>query len=679
MNLTDLSSLLESRDAIRAALRRGSRAMAAPTPLSLSQWADHNFYLSAESSYVEQRWSCYPFQRSIMDCISNDAIQEVWLRKSARVGYTKMILSAQAYFAEHKRRNQVVYQPTEDDADEYVKTELEPMLRDVSVMGSVFKGDRTRDKENTLRAKKFLGCILHIRGGKAAKNYRRLTVDVVHLDEVDGFDLDVEGEGSPVALARKRLEGATFPKLIGGSTPKIKGLSLIESREEQSVARFKYYVRCPHCNDEQPLSWGGKDKPYGFKWVDNDPETVRHLCGSCGSLFSQAEYLKNWQGRYKTGDGLYIDVDGTFKAADGSKVATPLSVGFHIWTAYSPQTSWSQIVREFLAAKAKASSGDKSELKTFVNTTLGEAWEEDVEKTDQHALRKRAEPYAARTCPRGVLILTAGVDVQLDRWEITTWGWGRGEEGWVVDHTVLHGNPALDSDWDTKLRPYLEQTFSHVAGGRLRIHASAVDTGGHYTHQAYAFVRRNPRLRVHAVKGDSAEGKPVKGRSSLQDINYRGQVVKRGVRLWLVGTDTAKDLLHGRLQVEQPGPGYVHFSQDLEDEFYAQLTAEHRVAVKTSRGTSYRWVKRRSRNEALDTSVYAIFAAHAADLHRYTDRHWEQLEQMLQPTLFDMPAGEPGAAPQAEHTEPAAEQATPAPQPPRIKRIGRVGGFKFRP
>jgi phage terminase large subunit GpA-like protein len=269
-------------------------------------------------------------------------------------------------------------------------------------------------------------------------------------------------------------------------------------------------------------------------------------------------------------------------------------------------------------------------------------------------------------------VVTAGVDVQLDRWEITAWGWGRGEEGWVIDHTVLHGNPAVDSEWDGKLLPYLEQTFQHVGGSRLRIHASAVDTGGNYTHQAYSFVRRHQRLRVHAVKGDSAEGKPVKGRSSLQDINHRGQVIKRGVRLWLVGVDTAKDLLHGRLGVETTGPGYVHFSHELDDEFFAQLTAEHRVPIKTARGTSYRWVKRRQRNEALDCSVYAVFAAHAADLHRYTDRHWAQLEQMLQPTLFD--GSDPAAQPALEATPPP--PAAPAPTKPR--RGPRIVGRFWR-
>ncbi len=105
-------------------------------------------------------------------------------------------------------------------ADEFCKTELEPMLRDVPVMQNVFPAYLQRHKDNTLKQKKFLTSILHLRGGKAAKNYRRLSLDVAWMDEIDGFDLDVEGEGSAVKLAGKRLEGAIFPKHVLGSTPK---------------------------------------------------------------------------------------------------------------------------------------------------------------------------------------------------------------------------------------------------------------------------------------------------------------------------------------------------------------------------------------------------------------------------------------------------------------------------
>lgn len=621
---------------IRKAIRAGLRPFEVSLPLRLSEWAERHFYLSAESSYVEQRWITRPYQRAIMDCISNDAIEEVCLRKSARVGYTKMVLAAIAYFAQHKRRNQGVWQPTDADSDEFVKTELETMFRDMPIMASVFPEFLRRHKNNTLRQKIFIGSILHLRGGKAAKNYRRLSLSVAILDEIDGFDQDVEGEGNPISLARKRLEGATFPKLIVGSTPKLKDLSHIEAEEKQIGPAFRFLVACPHCSVRQELRWGGKDKPYGFKWTGNDPETVAHLCDSCGALFTQADYLACWHaGRWTTQDGTWIDELGNFRDPDGHDAPTPTRLGFHIWTAYSDGVRWAQIVREFLSATARAEAGDDAELKTFQNTTLGVVYEQEVERADEHALKQRAEDFPLRTVPFGALVLVAGVDVQDNRFEVTVWGVGKGEELWSIDHTVLQANPADERDW-AKLASYLESKFNHAAGGKLGIQAAAVDTGGHFTHQAYNFCRWQSRRRVFAIKGAMKPGEPVKGRASLMDVNYGGKVIKRGVKLWHVGTDTAKDLFYGRLKVTQPGPGYVHFSKELSDEWFHQLTAEVRVTQKTAQGEQFRWVRTRPRNEALDCTVYAIFAAHMLDLHRWTDSMWEQLETAVQPLQRDL-------------------------------------------
>ena len=647
----------------------GLSTIAVSAPMRLSAWASKNFYLSAESSYVEQAWKAYPYQVAIMDCISNDDIHELTFMKSARVGYTKMILAAMGYFAEHKHRNQAVWQPTDDDSDDFCKTELEPMLRDVPVMEHVFPAFMKRHKDNTLKQKKFLGSITHLRGGKAAKNYRRISVDVGFLDELDGFDLDIEKEGSPVNLARKRIEGATFPKLVLGSTPKLKGYSMIESRFDQAEAQFKFHVPCPHCGHDHPLTWGGKDEAHGIKWGDS-AESAAHLCPSCGALYTQTEYMTVWKrGRWVTQAGIWIDENGHFRDATGAAVPTPESVAFHVWTAYSPQTTWVRIVQEFMSAQKKAESGDTSELKTFVNTTLGESWEADVDKTDEHELIRRAEDYRLRTVPMGGLALVAGVDLQDDRFEIVVWAVGRDEEMWVVDYTVIQANPADERDWD-RLDTYLQTAYPHAAGGALKIESAAIDTGGHFTHQAYNFCRARSRRRIYAIKGDSQPGKPVKGRSSSKDVNYRGKIVRSGVKLWLVGTDTAKDLIHGRLQITEPGPGFVHFSEDLSPEFYHQLTAEHRMMVKTARGEEYRWVKVRQRNEVLDCTVYALFAAHMRGLNVYTQRMWDKLEQSVQPATADLFGI---STEKQQETEDKAAAKAPSP-PPRQRRPGRKPG-----
>jgi terminase, large subunit len=604
-------------------------------------------------------------------CIEVDSPSSLFLcgRSMVPTHNTKMALATIGYMAEHKRRNQVLYQPTDDDRDEFVTTELEPMLRDVKAMRRVFPKFNRKSKDNTLKVKRFLGCLLHTRGGKAAKNYRRLTTDTVILDELSGFDPDVEKEGSPDKLAWKRTEGAAFRKMICGSTPKLRDQCLIEKRHAQAELRFQVHIQCPHCHEWHPLSWGGKDVKHGMRWVDNDPDTVRHVCPHNGCLISQQDYLEHWHtSRWVAQDGTVMLPGPRFVLPDGTERPAPRHIGVHVWTAYSPQASWADIVREFLAATEKAKAGDKSDLKTFVNTTLGETWEEEVERTEASTLARRAaldpHPYRQGQVPAGGLVLVAGVDVQADRWEIVVWAIGRGEEMWAVWYQVVHGNPADQREWDVKLAPLLSSTFQHRNGPWLAVRAAAIDTGGHFTHQAYVFTRNNPGRNWFAVKGDSKSGQPIKGRKSFVDVNDRGRTIKRGATLWAVGTDTAKDLLHGRFEVMTPGPGFVHFPTDMPPEFYSQLTSEARVPVRTARGDEFRWVKPNgARNEVLDCTVYALFCVQALDLHRYSDQMWRRLESAVEPDLFDTPA-EPDE--NAVQLAPEPEQAlndTPPPAP----------------
>lgn len=576
---------------IEAAVRRSLRALERPEPLRLSEWADRHFYLSGESSYIEGRWESFPYQRGIMDAISNDDIREVVLRKSARVGYTKVILAAIGYFASHKRRNQAVWQPVDDDADEFCKTEIDPMIRDVEQVRAMFPYDRMRDKNNTLRQKTFTGSTLYIRGGKAAKNYRRISVDVAYLDEVDGFDADIEHEGDPITLAAKRAEGATFPKIVVGSTPKLKGQSLVEYRADTCEVSMSYLIPCSHCSHMQPLRWGGQDVEYGMKWVDDDPETAAYLCESCGALMSQSDYLDVWdRGEWRSDEGLRLCNDGVFRLGD-EYVTPPLSIAMHVWTAYSPMTSWAQIVREFLAAKK-----DRSKLKTFVNTTLGESWEEDEsEQAVPEHLYNRREHYAAQV-PDPVVVLTAFIDTQDDRFEIQVDGWGEGEERWAIDYERLYGDPSRPEIWQ-RLADSLRRQYARADGTLMKLSIVGQDFGGHYSDEVARFSVKMGVRWVIPTRGASTYGKPV--------AVFPRKRNQRGVYLTEIGTDTAKDLLYQRLMILEPGPGYWHFpvSDAFDETYFRQLTAERRVAKYTLGRKRFIWDSQGRRNEAWDCSV----------------------------------------------------------------------------
>ncbi len=660
---------------LRAALDAvvsGLAPLRAVPPMRLSAWAAQEFRLSAEASHVQGQWKAYPPQVGVMDAFSNDDIEEVTVRKAKRVGYTKMLLAFIAYNAAHRRRKQAIWQPTDDDRDSFVKTEIEPMLRDVAAIKPVL----VPGKEDTIKLKTFLGSMAHFLGGKAARAYRRITVAVALVDEADAFDQRVEKSVDPMAAAKGRLEGAAFPKFIAGSTVRVDGISHIQHREQQAEAVMRYHVVCPHCGVEHPLLWGGKDKAHGFKWDGSDPTTVRHVCPHCHGSIRQADYLRIWDDGAawisQCGRWRYDHHAGAWLDAAGLPCRPPRHVAFvDFWTAYSPQREWVDIVREFLAAKTKADQGDTGPLETFVNETLAQYWKVQMDRADEHALAQRAEAYPLRTVPQGGLVLVAGVDVQDDRWEVVVWAIGRGEEMWVVDYRVVYGNPADEREWEEKLEPELQRAYPHASGQTMTIEAAAVDTGGHFTHQVYNFCRMRERRRVFAVRGDPQPSKMVKGKATIQDVNWRGKVLKRGVRLWYVGTDTAKDLIYGRLQVTQPGPGFVHFSRDLPPAFYEQLTAEARLPVRTARGLEFRWVNpKRARNEVLDCTVYALFCTHQLELHTYTDKQWSRLESALAPDLFSV--APPVEAPPAKPADPFLR-----PAPPASGRRGRAPRSNF--
>ena len=639
----------EAVKAIKDALRLGLSSLRADVPQTLSEWAAQHFILAGESSHQKGGWGGWPFQLGILDFMSDDRIEELAVKKSKRVGYTKMITAFVAYNIAHRRRKQALWQPTDDDRDSYVKSEIEPVLDGVAAVHAARR--RGKGVEDTIKYKPFRDSVLHLLGGKAARAYRRITVAVSILDEWSAFDQTIEKSGDPGSLAKGRLEGAPYPKFVGGSTPRVKGLCHVERGCEEAEAYVQYHIECPHCDADHPLAWGGKELAHGFKWEKGKPETVRHVCPNCRESITQADYLPGgwplagtWVCK-KT--GMRYGADRIWRDRMGQPCRAPRTLGVHVWSAYSPQRTWVSIVDEFEKAHRAMQCGDVGPMTSFTNETLGETWEIKGDSSDEHALQLRAEDYPLSRVPAGALLLTAGVDVQRDRWEITVWGWARGMESWVIAHQVIYGNPASESDWEP-VEQYLLQRFPQAwHGGSLGLTAVSIDSSDQ-TQSVYNWVR-NTQTRIaglRAIKGDNNDNRNIVGPSSLQEVNHRGRKIAKGIKLWLVGVDSAKDLLLGQLAIAEAGPGYVHTSKELPREWYEQLTAEQRILTKVNGKDAYRWVKRRPRNEVLDCRNYALHAAMAHGVHKWTEAKWLQLEQAVQPSqdLFSTPAPAAAAA-----------------------------------
>jgi phage terminase large subunit GpA-like protein len=285
-------------------------------------------------------------------------------------------------------------------------------------------------------------------------------------------------------------------------------------------------------------------------------------------------------------------------------------------------------------------------MQVFYNTRLARVWDNAQERTKASELSSRAENYALRSIPLGVLMLTAAVDTQANRLELLIKGWGIGLENWVIDRQVIMGDPAHENTW-AALDEALKGEFIHPHGQRMRIAAVGVDSGGNHAQEVYQFCRIRRWRNIFAVKGANKPGRPVIASvASKVDVTWQGVTEKGGCELWIIGTDTAKDWIYNRFKFID-GPGAQHFSKDLDDDFYEQLTSERKLLRYVKGRKVEEWTKPKSaRNEMLDLSVYNLAMAHYMGLHKYQQADWEKLAQRYaQAGLFDTPA--PSAPTQA--------------------------------
>ena len=577
-------------------------------PLTVSEWADRYRKLSSKASAEPGPWrtSRTPYLREPMDCLSSSSpIQRVVMMFAAQTGKTEAGSNWLGYVIDHAPGPMLCVQPTVEMAKRLSKQRLESMITDTPCLAAKIAPARARDSGNTMFSKDFSGGIMLLTGANSSTGLRSAPCRYLFADEVDAYPSDVDGEGDPVALAERRTTTFARRKILLTSTPTVKDFSRIEAEYLRSDQR-RFYVPCPSCGGMQWLQWSR------LKWDAKRPGDVRYQCEHCGERFEE---------NHKPA----MLAAGEWRATAPSDGRT---AGFQLSGLYSPLgwCSWEQLVDDFLRAKSDAPA-----LKAFVNTRLAETWEEDyAAAVSADGLMAKRLAYESGTCPDGVVLLTCGVDVQDNRLAVSVWGWGEGETGWLIWHQELMGDPTQVEVWG-QLDQVLVTEWATAAGKALKVSQVAVDSGGHCTHEVYRYVRDRVRQNVVAIKGSSRRNSPAVGKGSKVDVSWQGRVLKRGVTLYQLGTDTIKTTLFGRLRHNETGGiGTLHFGMAADEEYFKQLTSE-RQALRYHRGFPIReWVKKAGdRNEALDCVVYAYAAMLLFSRRMNRATMWQQLADQL--------------------------------------------------
>ena len=647
-------------------LRIWNRGLRPEPQLTVAEWADQYRMLSSKSSNAPGKWRTArtPYLREIMECLSpSSPIEEVIVRKGSQLGFTECNLNWFGYIIDRAPGPILNVLPSELTAERNSRQRIDSLINETPCLRQKVKDRRVRDSGNTIELKEFPGGMLIISGAGSAAVLKSMPIRYLNCEEPDSYVRNVQREGSPYILAKKRT--VTFKyrrKIYLNGTPSVKGASLIDEEFQETDQRW-YFVPCPFCGHFQTLRFRDPDGTFRVVWPktpegDHLPEQAAYQCEACAALIPE----------YKKTEMLS---KGTWRPTAKGK---PRVAGFHINALYSPigWYSWADAAAEYLKA-----CKNPDLMVTFRTHVEGLPYEEPYEAPDWQKLYDRREAYAIGTVPRGALLLTAGADVQKDRIEVEIVGWGRGKESWSVDYRVLDGDTSRPEVW-TQLNALLATEWP-VAGSTatLPIRVLCVDAG-YATQEVYTWCRQHRQANWGPAGAAATMPRTVvpvmgSGRHTAIIVNVSKTDTsnrQRGVKVWSLGDPVIKGELYRwlRLPKPEPGslypPGFCHFPMYREG-YFQQLTAERR-SVKLVKGFPRAvWEKDPgARNEALDARVYARAGASIFGLDRMTDKHWAQLEYRLGRVSQSLPPPAPVVPP----TPTVSSSAPPVTQKPRRPR-----------
>lgn len=633
-----------------------------PEHIRPSEWAARNLVVP-DGPRAGEPWSAdlTPYIVEPLDFLGPDSgVNEIAVEKSAQTGFTTLLIAAIGHSIDRDPCRMGVLQPTDSALADFNREKLQVAIDGSPSLAKKVAPQTSRSGVgSTTYSKNFPGGSLALLLASSAADLRSKTLKKLFRDEIDQYDDDLDGQGDPLEISDGRLMSFLAQgdwKKADISTPTIKGSSKIEKRHEAGDKR-RWYVKCPHCtnDDGSPSEFVFEFGPH-FRFERSHPHKAHYVAPCCGSIIHAHE--KNALVRR-----------GRWIATDQRPGAFP---SYHFDTLSSPFVPWDNV------AKAYVSAGDDPRLqKSFWNLWLGLPYEMKGDAPDHVRLMERREIYKRGHIPARGLILVAAADVQLRGIWFEVVAFAPNRESWVVETGYLDGSTeGVDGEAFERLeREVLDREFADAFGRTRRVDALAVDSG-YRSHVVYAWTRQKQRLHpdsgrnvVLAVDGRDGWGKPAIGTPSLVDINLAGHKVRKGAQLWPVGTWPLKGGFYADLRklgaasgAEVDPPGYCHFGDWLDENYFRQITSEYLVDEKIRGRPVKRW-KPRGDNHLLDCRVYNLAIAEYLGLSSTTPAEWAELarrrgmpDEAVEQNLFTN-------TPRAESASATADEPAPTPAP----------------
>lgn len=474
------------------------------------------------------------------------------------------------------------------------------------------------------------------------------TIPRMWLMDMDRMPLDVDKEGSPYQLAKKRATtfgrfGMTVAESSPGflvedpkwkaskeephEAPPTKGILALYNRGD----RRRWYWPCPQCKTPFEPDFSLLTYP-NCKDAMEAAEQAHMVCPHCGAVihhdsdkFGPGKNELNQQGRWLK-EGQIWNVRTNKVEGNGRRSDT---ASFWLKGTAAAFTDWKTLTLSYLKAIEDFDrTGAEESLKTTVNVDQGLPYTPRGATVDRlpEEFKSRAKDLGEQVVPEGVRFLVAAIDVQKNRFVVQVMGFGVGNDIWVIDRFEIKKSERTDDDgerywvnpasyaedWKLLVDQVICKTYplGDGSGRVMQLKAVACDMHGlkGTSKNAYEFWRwlrdegQPPGMhqRFQLVRGEPSKTAPrVRMTYPDTDRKDRHAGARGEIPVLQINSDIVKDQLSVMLDRTDPRGGMISFPSWLPDWFYNELTVE----VRTSKG----WENPRSlRNESWDLLAYAI-------------------------------------------------------------------------
>ena len=593
-------------------LKNSARALLAPPPdMHIWEWAEKHFVIPNDAAEPGRyKASRTPYLKGIFEAVKNPNVEEIICVLAAQTAKTTLQQAISGYaIAEEQGSGILFLMPTKELAESFSKEKYSKFIKSTKVLKNLLTGKKAEASDSILGKFFKNDSWIAFAGANSENSVSSRSVRWALMDEISRMPDSVGSEGSPIKLARKRTSTFFNKKIIMTSTPTVKGsCKATRIYEDDATKRFEFRVICPECKEYIALKWTQ------VMWDKKNPiESAYYECQECGEdikLDSRKHKILN--------SGHWFDLDPE---------KPDFRHGYQLSALYSPWVSLSEMVREFKSAVAAG----ELEMKTFVNTYLGQPFQAENKAVEHAQLFMRREHYPEGIQIPGGSILTCGVDVGHDRLVAEVVAWSSSMESWSVEYRTLWGDPSDGKTW-AQLKHLLDAEYTSVHGFKLPILATAIDTGGHHTRETYQFIKTyGARYRIWGIKGKEGD-RPIVSAPSKKKTGRDA----RPIDLYIIGVDTAKHLVYNYLAINDEGPRFCHFPirDEYDQNHFKQLTAEYPEVVYVKGRPVIRWKKpSHIRVEQLDCRVYAMAAL------EILNPRWDRVDVEIQDKVAAIKAG----------------------------------------